>query len=71
MKHIAIGFLWAFTFAWAGNYVAMAAGVSPIVTSLVAVALGVAIATRPYVSSLKVVSAPTSTNPAAESPVRP
>lgn len=58
MKHTAIAFLWAFTFAWAGNYLAMAVGISPIVTALVAVALGLAIASRPYFNALKVASVP-------------
>lgn len=70
MKRIAIGSLWAFTFGWAGNYVAMASGLSPVLTALVAVALGVAIATRPYVGRMRVVSAPASTNPAGDSLVR-
>ena len=70
MKHIATGFLWGFTFAWAGNYVALAFGVSPIVTALAATTLGVAIATRPYVGAWRVASAAPSKHPAAESPAR-
>lgn len=47
MKRIAVGLTWAFLLMWAGNYVALYAGIPAIVTASVAVAIGIVIATDP------------------------
>lgn len=64
MKHIGVGILWSFTLMWAGNYLALAFGVSPILTAGLAVAAGVAIAVRPFAGTWTVAKAPAGTRQA-------
>jgi hypothetical protein len=53
MKRIAVGMLWTFLLLWAGNYLSLYAGLSPVLTAASAVAAGslIAIATIRVVRS--------------------
>lgn len=47
MKRIAVGLTWTFLLMWAGNYVALLAGIPAVVTASIALAAGAFIAIDP------------------------
>lgn len=66
MKRIVVGLLWTFLLMWAGNYLSLYTGLSPVLTAVSAVAVGTLIAIAPM--RLVQSRAPARPTPAASAP---